>query len=120
MYSSKNSKEDSMCTSISSLWLQVEYQLLLVIATVIIRWVRVGFRKISYKTDVKCKCRECKDIKSFKECVHTHPCPNKHNLYSYCFWRKLKTPYGYGYDEPPKKHDDTTPKPSPKPTKTKR
>ena len=80
--------------------------------TVLHRWVRVGFRKITFKTDLKCKCRECKDIKSFKECVHTYPCPNKHNRYSYCFWKKLS----YDHEKPkyPTRYDD---KPKYRPTK---
>lgn len=74
--------------------------------TLYFRWVRVGYRKIWFKTDQSCKCRQCKDIKSYRECVHEHPCPNEGGSYSYCYWKK---PYQPHDDTPHKPHDYKTP-----------
>ena len=60
--------------------------------------MKIGYRKITVKSDVLCKCRECKDIKSYRECVNTHPCPNNGGQYSYCFWKRPYTPHNQ-YDD---------------------
>ncbi len=70
------------------------------------RWIRVGYRKITYKTDLSCKCRQCRDIKSYRQCVHEHPCPNEkvNNIYSYCYWKKPYQPHD-SYDNKKNSYD---------------
>ena len=56
-------------------------------------WKRIGYRTRYYIDHLKCSCTNCNDIKSYKRCVATRPCPNTHNPKSFCYW-KYSLPYG--------------------------
>ena len=50
------------------------------------KWIRIGFRIRRFLDHQSCECKQCRHIRTQKECVDTYPCPNSKNVCSFCYW----------------------------------
>ena len=50
------------------------------------RWVKVGYLIHRFVDHLSCECKQCKHVRSQKECVNTYACPNSDDECTFCFW----------------------------------
>lgn len=56
----------------------------------LIIWRPISIRRICVKDDTCCECQKCSDIKTYRQCVRTAPCPDATNRNTFCYWKPCK------------------------------